>query len=57
MVIYFKILKYLFAGVLIGILLYLILSNITVTVEIDPNMPTFPPCPEHIDDITMSCPS
>ena len=53
----FKALKYLFAGFIIGILLYMILSNITVTVEIDPNTPTYPPCPEHIDDITMSCPS
>lgn len=43
MVIYLKVLKYLFAGTLIGILLYLILSNVTVTVEIDE--PTYqPPC-------------
>ena len=41
--IYFKIFKYLFAGVLISLLVYMILSNVTVHIEIDE--PTWlPPC-------------
>ena len=55
MVVYFKILKYLVGGLLIGLLLYMILSNLTVTVQID--APTYQPCPPYINDKMISCPS
>jgi len=52
--VYFKILKYLFAGIMIGALVYLIVSNITVTVEFDE--PVWPPCP-NTEEWRASCPS